>query len=253
MGDIVSYCEVIESGKLIYCNDLSWREYVFRDRIDGGLGLASLIKDLDIITENTLIFGLVAGGVPVAYAASKKLNIPFDIVVVKKMLFPWTTEAGFGAVAPDGSFLYDEFIAHDYLGYSRDFVQKLALKTKEFVVNRTLRIRGSLEYGSLTGYEVILIDDGIATGYTMAVACIFLHKLGAYKIVAASPTASSDGANLVSKYANQVVVVNLRNPPYAVADAYIEWYDLSDEDVINILNKASNEKLYRKHLIQGSK
>lgn len=248
MGDNVSYCRIVKSEKLIYCNDLSWREYIFRDRIDGGLGLASLIKDLDIITENTLIFGLVAGGVPVAYATSKKLNIPFDIVVVKKILFPWTTEAGFGAVAPDGSFMYDEYIAHDYLGYSGDLVQKLALKTREFVVNRTLRIRGSLEYGSLTRYNVIVIDDGIATGYTMAVACTFLRKLGADRVVAASPTASSDGAKLVSKYVNQVIVVNLRNPPYAVADAYIEWYDLSDEDVINILNKASNEKLYRKHI-----
>ena len=87
MRDNVSYCKITESEKLIYCNDLSWREYIFRDRIDGGLGLASLIKDLDIITENTLIFGLVAGGIPVAYATSKKLNIPFDIVVVKKILF----------------------------------------------------------------------------------------------------------------------------------------------------------------------
>lgn len=250
MRDNRSYCKIVKSGKIIYCSDLSWRELVFRDRIDGGLALANLIKDLNIIkiNKNTLIYGLAAGGIPVAYAVSKKLRVVFDIIVVKKILFPWTTEAGFGAVAPDGSFMYDRYVAHEYLGYSRDFINQLVLKTREFVINRTLRIRGSLEYSSLTDREVIVVDDGIATGYTMAVACIFLRKLGASKIVVASPTASSDGAKMVSEYADQIIIINLRNPPYAVADAYVEWYDLNDEDIISILNRASMEKLYRKNI-----
>lgn len=243
---LLGYCEVVEDDGVVYCSDLSYRELVFSDRFDGGSGLARLILDLGIVSGDMFVFGLVAGGVPVAYAVSRELKIPFDVVIVKKILFPWTTEAGFGAVAPDGSFMYDEYIAHHYLGYSRELVRELVSRTRDYVVDRTLRIRGSLEYGSLKGYDVLIVDDGIATGYTMTVASIFLRRLGANKVIAASPTGCSDGVSLVSKYADLVVVVNLRNPPYAVADAYIRWYDLSDEDVIRLLERASSENLYRR-------
>ncbi|RLG84593.1 MAG: phosphoribosyltransferase [Thermoprotei archaeon] len=237
-------CDVRKLNNIVYCSNWSWREYVFKDRFDGGVVLAELLSQIDILKDNVIVYGLVAGGVPVAYSVAKRLKVEMDVIVVKKILYPWTTEAGFGAVTIDGNYVYDEYIAHTYLGYDKEYVQELARKVHEYVYTRTMRIRGTTEYPSLNNYTVILIDDGIATGYTMVAGLRFLRKLGSKKLIAAAPTACSDGAIKVASEADEVLVVNIRNPPYAVADAYKEWHDLSDEEVIDILNMAEKENLY---------
>ncbi len=229
-------------GNIIYCNDTSWRTRVFKNRFEAGEKLALFLLDQGIGGEG-IVFGLAAGGVPVAYSVAKILGCLMDILVVKKITFPWTTEAGFGAVAINGSYDYDEFLAHAYLKYTEEQVAGLARHVHEYVVARTKRLRGKTEYDKLDGRRVVLVDDGIATGYTMIVGVRFLKKLGAASVIAAAPTASSDGARLVAREADKVVVLNLRHPPYAVADAYEEWHDVSDEEVIDILEKAGKDKI----------
>ena len=246
---MLGICEefkIVEVGNVVYCDNLSWRERVFKDRFNGGKVLAKFLTNTipDILKGKTAIFALVAGGVPVTYALSKTLKKQFDILVVKKITYPWTTEAGFGAVAPDGTYVYDKFVARNYLGYSEEDVNHLAKEVKEYVVNRTLKLRGSLEYPNLKDYVVVIVDDGIATGYTMVVATRFLRKKNASKIIVASPTASNTGLRLVSKEADKVVVVNVRSSPYAVADAYLEWHDVNDEEVLEILIEAEKNNLY---------
>ncbi len=236
--------DIVYDENIVYCNDMSWREYVFNDRIHGGKILSILLNKF-INREKTILFGLVAGGVPVAYSVAKELGINFDVVVVKKITYPWTTEAGFGAVAIDGSYVYDEYIACYYLGYTGKVLKEVVSKVHEYVVERTRRIRGSIEYRIRRNYEVVIVDDGIATGYTMLASIRFLKKIGASKIYVATPTSSSDGAKMVSKEADKVFIVNLRHPPYAVADAYNLWYDLTDEDVIEIIRRAQSEGLYK--------
>ena len=237
---------IVEVGNVIYCDNLSWKERVFKNRFDGGKVLAEFLTNTipNVLKGKIAIFALVAGGVPVTYALSKTLKKQFDILVVKKITYPWTTEAGFGAVAPDGTYIYDEFVARNYLGYSEEDVKCLAEEVKEYVVNRTLKLRGSLEYPRMNDYVVIIVDDGIATGYTMAVATRFFRKKNACEIIVASPTASNTGLRFVSKEADKVVVVNVRPSPYAVADAYLEWHDVSDEEVLEILVEAEKNKLY---------
>ena len=246
MLSICGEFKIVEVGNVVYCDNLSWRENVFKDRFDGGKVLAEFLTYTvpNILKRKIAIFALVAGGVPVTYALSKTLKKQFDILVVKKITYPWTTEAGFGAVAPDGTYVYDKFVAENYLGYSEEDVKHLANEVKGYVINRTLRLRGSLEYPDLKDYVVVIVDDGIATGYTMVVATRFLRKKNASKIIVASPTASNTGLRLVSKEADKVVVVNVRSSPYAVADAYLEWHDVSDGEVLGILAEAEKANLY---------
>ena len=228
---------------IIYCEDTSWKTHVFKNRFEAGEKLALYLLDQGIGREY-IVFGLVAGGVPVAYSVAKTIGSPMDILVVKKITYPWTTEAGFGAVTVDGSYDYDAFAAYMYLRYSDEQVARLAKHVHEYVLARTRRLRKRVEYERLDGRRVVLVDDGIATGYTMVVGVRFLKKLGASSVIAAAPTASSDGAKLVAREADKVVVLNLRHPPYAVADAYEEWHDVSDEEVLEILEQARREKLY---------
>ncbi|ABM80353.1 phosphoribosyltransferase [Hyperthermus butylicus] len=214
--------------RVVYCSELSWKQPVFRDRIHAGEVLAEFIHAIGVRTD--YVFGLAAGGVPVAATTACKLGVAFDAIVVKKITFPWTSEAGFGAVALDGTLLYDEDVA-GRLGYSKEDVKIIARKLSNYIEERTRRIRGSTNYPSLNGMTVLLVDDGIATGYTMAVGVQFLRKLGASRVIAAAPTGSIDGSLMVSKYTELVAVANLRSGPYfAVADAYLEWHDVSDDE-----------------------
>jgi predicted phosphoribosyltransferase len=224
------------TGNVYYVDELSWSAPVFTDRREAGeiLGriLARRLGRVDVV------YGLAAGGVPVALEAARQLGACLDVVVVKKITYPWTTEAGFGAVAVDGSYDYDRSAA-SYLGYSDAKVAELAREVRERVVRRTLLVRGSTEYPVLRGLRVVLVDDGIATGYTMLVAARFLRRLGPDKLYLAAPTASIDGARFVSGEADEVVVVNIRGGPvYAVADAYVEWHDVSDEELSAYIDEA---------------
>ncbi len=236
-------CEKIDrvNKKILYCRDLVDKVAVFEDRADAGIFLSSMIKEiLRDEYRDLVVVGLVAGGVPVAVALSKEIKARLDVVVVKKILYPWTTEAGFGAVAPDGKFEYDENIAHVFLGYDRSTIEKLANKVYMFVKNRTLRVRGSLDYSNIRGEKILVVDDGIATGYTMIVCVNFLRRIGAEKVYVAVPTGSLDGVVRVSKYSDLVIVANLRRGDFfAVADAYIEWHDVSDEELAELLSVSS--------------
>ncbi len=228
--------------KILYCRDLVDRVAVFRDRADAGVFLSSVVrKVLGEEYEDLIVIGLVAGGVPVAVALSREIKAKLDVVVVKKILYPWTTEAGFGAVAPDGRFEYDENIAHVFLGYDKSTVEKLANEVYVYVRNRTLKVRGNLDYSNIEGRKVLVVDDGIATGYTMIVCVNFLRRVGAEKVYVAVPTSSLDGAIRVSKYSDLVIVANLRRGDFfAVADAYVEWHDVSDEELVEVLGRLDN-------------
>ena len=237
-------CSVERVDGRIYCREYSGRAPVFRDRLEAGRLLGIFVKQVFGSGGVDVVFGLAAGGIPVAFEVSRVIGACFDTIVVKKITFPWTTEAGFGAVAIDGSFEYDKRVAHDYLGYDRETMKVLIDSTRRYVFERTLRLRGETFYPRLEKMRVLLVDDGIATGYTMVVGVKFLRKLGAEQVIAAAPTASVDGATRVSHVADQVVVLNLRGGPYyAVADAYFEWHDVSDEEARSYIEKAVKEKL----------
>jgi predicted phosphoribosyltransferase len=239
MKAVSPVCSEVEiaSGNIYYCEDYSWRYHVFHDRVEAGVLLAKFIAQ--VASEPfDMVVGLVAGGVPVSYSVSKELGVPMDVVVVKKITYPWTTEAGFGAVAPDGLYEFNREAAR-HAGFSLGDVEREAGRVHQYVISRTLKLRDSLDYSNVKGRKVILVDDGIATGYTMIVAIKFLRRAGAPEVTVATPTASLDGALAVSKEAYKLLVLNLRTGPfYAVADAYREWHDVSDEEAKQYIEKA---------------
>jgi putative phosphoribosyl transferase len=227
-------------GNVYHVEELSWRAPVFRDRRDAGRILGELLAGE--VSVN-VVYGLAAGGVPVALEAAGRLGGCLDIVVVKKITYPWTTEAGYGAVAVDGTFEYDVEAAR-MLGLTGEDVARRVGEVLRAVRRRTVLARGSSEYPRLEGASVVVVDDGIATGYTMRVAVRFLRRLGAGRVYAAAPTASVDGALFVGEVADAVYVANLRGGPYyAVADAYMEWHDVSDEELLEYVREARRRGL----------
>jgi predicted phosphoribosyltransferase len=147
------------------------------------------------------------------------------------MLYPWTTESGFGAVAFDGSAWIDQAAVEGY-GLTSSQVEKATADARAKVERRSKKLSSGNALRDLSGKTVILVDDGIAAGSTMRTAIDALRKLGAGRVVVAVPTAPARSLEAMRKLADEIVCADIRSgASFAVADAYEEWRDLSDDEV----------------------
>jgi len=209
------------------------RIYVFKDRMHAGELLADELQRH--IGQGDILLALPAGGVPVGYTVAKRLGIPLDVVIVRKIQIPWNTEAGFGAVAWDGSVVLNQILVNE-LGLTSNQIEESVSRTRQIVSQRTQKFRGNRPLPNLRNQAVLMVDDGLASGYTMAAAVDSIRKQEPQNVIVAVPTGSSEAVQLISSKADLVVCLNIRaRPAFAVADAYKEWHDLSDEEVIRYL------------------
>lgn len=209
---------------------------VFRDREHAGEVLGDMLKEYQ--NTDTVVFAIPAGGVPVGAVIASKLQLPFEVAVVSKITLPWNTEAGYGAVAFDGTVRLNEGII-SRLGLEDEVVQEGIEKTLNKVKKRVLKFQRGRSSPQVAGSRVILVDDGIASGFTMLVAVEALKKAGADEIIIAVPTAHWDAIKKVIQDVDTLYCANLRSGwSFAVADAYIKWTDVSEEEVMEILQLA---------------
>jgi len=244
------------NGKLVFLDDYLNKYHVFNDRHHAGEVLTDLINSIFSANE-IFIMAIPCGGVPVGYTVSKRLKIPLDLLVCRKILIPWNREAGYGAVAPDGSVVLNERLL-DFLKFSEDEVKEHINETLNEIERRIKLFRGIEEYKAIKS-SVVVIDDGIASGYTMLAAVKFLKKLkGIREIIIGTPTAPPSAILLLILHVNLIICPNVRTEVYgfAVADAYKEWHDVSDEEVLRYIQELSDlyvpNKLKRDFILKGS-
>ncbi|MCP8310308.1 MAG: hypothetical protein L6N94_02265 [Candidatus Methylarchaceae archaeon HK01M] len=210
------------------------RKYVFEDRMAAGHLIAKKLKGL--VGKDAIVLAIPAGGVPVGYVVAKELNLPFDVIVVRKIHIPWNPEAGFGAVTWDGYVIFNEPLLVN-LGLSEEVVKRCVDEEKKEIKKRLKVFRGEKQFPDLRNKDVLLIDDGLASGYSMLATAISVKENSPKKIIIATPTASAHAIKLVKPYSDMIVCLNVREGfPYAVADAYRSWYDLSEGEVKDYLN-----------------
>jgi putative phosphoribosyl transferase len=223
--------------------DPAYRErmFVFRDRLQAGKLLAEKLREYSG-KENVILLALPAGGVPVGYVVAKELGILMDLMVVRKVQIPWNTEAGFGAVTWDGEAVLNQPLVRQ-LGLKREVIEESISETRRIIQERLRKFRGDKPMPDLRGKVVILVDDGLASGFTMLAAARSSRRRQPKKTVVAVPTASMGAIKLLTPEVDEIVCLNIRSGPvFAVADAYKNWYDLTDEEVTKILERA--EKLH---------
>jgi predicted phosphoribosyltransferase len=221
-------------GEIIDNPRLREHRFVFSDRHDAGWQLGAFIRRLPAIS-NPLVLAIPAGGVPIGIEVAKALNAPFSIAIVRKIRIPGTTESGFGAVTWEGKVLINEHL-RAALGLTDTEVERAVAATMDNVTERVARFTGRNPVPAMTGKTVILTDDGLASGFTLlaAVQSIRFHKPA--RILVAVPTASLSSAELVAREADLVICLNIRSGhTFAVADAYREWHDLTDQEVLEEL------------------
>jgi predicted phosphoribosyltransferase len=220
-------------GKLIEDPALRDRVYVFKDRAMAGRLLADRL--LGYQGREVRLFAIPAGGVPVAAQIARALNLLLDLVIVRKIQLPWTTEAGFGALNPSGEAVFNEELL-SRIHLSPQDIERQVQKTLVTLKEREERLRGNRPYPDLAGAATIIVDDGLASGYTMRVAINFLKDKGAGKIIVAVPTASARTAQDLLPLVDELLCLNVRGGwSFAVAEAYENWYDVDEAEVLKIM------------------
>lgn len=214
--------------------ELRNRKRVFRDRAHAGAVLAEMLAVPFEWRLGAVVLAIPAGGVPVAAAIAERLALPLDLAVVSKVTLPWNSEVGYGAVAFDGSVLLNEQLVHQ-IGLSSSQVEDGISYTREKVARRNVELRHSRGYEAVAGAEVILVDDGLASGFTLRAAIAALRSANAATISVAVPTAQEAAAQSIAPTVDAFYCANLRSGyRFAVADAYVVWSDV-DEDTVRAM------------------
>ena len=226
--------QTVEHPKIFDLPKLRNRVRVFRDRASAGKVLAGMLEQYS--GSDAIVMGIPAGGMAVAVEIAKELYLALDIAVVSKITLPWNSEAGYGAVAFDGTVMLNEELL-SRLKLSDQQVQTGIKKTGEKVARRVTMFRGDRPMPDF-GRPIILVDDGLASGFTLRVAIKTLRQAGATNIILAVPTAHSESVQIVLKEVEAIYCPNLRSGlSFAVAEAYEQWNDLDEQEVIRILQE----------------
>lgn len=226
MGDLTENIVELEA----YRNSVR----VFRDRQHAGEMLADMLvafKD-----SNALVLGIAAGGVPVAAAIARQLNLPLHILVVKKITPPDNTEFGYGALAWDGNIQINRDVVTQ-LGLSEADVERGIEVARNKVQTRIKKFQIKDSLPDVKGRNLLLVDDGLATGTTFNTSIQSLQNQGATNIIGAIPTAHAQSAISTADALDALYCVNIRTGyRYAVAEAYEYWHDVPDSEVMDIIN-----------------
>lgn len=216
----------------------------FTNREEAGKLLAEQIKkelpDLD--KENTIILAIPRGGVPVAYQVAQELNIPFSLIVTKKLAPLSDPEAAFGAIATDGTYIVDSELMK-YMGVSQEEFLIVKQKALEEAIKKEKKYISTKP--NINGKDIVVIDDGIATGYTAIVAAMHLRKHGAKKVILAIPVCPADSAKRVLRYFDEIVCYHKVDSLYfAVGAYYMDFHQVEDDELFDIIQKAKEKGLY---------
>jgi putative phosphoribosyl transferase len=219
----------------------AWRDRdgVYAERQEAGIVLASFLEPY---CDNTaIVLGIPAGGIPVGLEVARRLGICFDMIIIRKIPIPGNAEAGFGAVSLEGDIVLNKPLVRQ-LGLKKEDVERLIKPVTDQIAERDLLFRAGRQFPVLKDKTVILVDDGLASGYTMGVAAEVVRRRKPEKIIVAVPTAPAGTIKHLAASADIIICPNIRNSFYfAVASAYRQWHDLDNDEVLALLRSANTE------------
>lgn len=210
---------------------------ILKNRVEAGKQLAQALKT---VSKDAIVLAVPRGGVVVGYEVANALGVPLDIIVTKKIGAPDNPELAVGAVAEDGTYILDEDILRQVYAPT-DYIAAEVERQRQEIQRRLIRYRGNVPYPSLKNREVIVVDDGVATGSTLKAAIRLVRNKGAKTITVAVPVGPLDTIRELEKLADRVVVLLTPEPFYAIGQFYADFDQTSDEEVIELL-KRSREK-----------
>ena len=208
----------------------------FQNRTEAGRSLAPLLAARGFV--DPVIYALPRGGVPVALPIAQALRAPLDLILVRKLGVPWQPELGFGAVAEglDQPVINHEVVAHAGLTEA-DMGPVLAQEKAELARRSALYLKGRARLDP-KGHIVILVDDGLATGFTARAALQALRRRGAARLVLAVPVAAPESTAALMDAADEIIAVETEEFRGGIGASYADFHQISDTEMLEML--ASN-------------
>lgn len=222
-------------AKIHEIEKLRQQRHIFTDRSEAGKTLGLMLQPEYDHAEDGVILAIPSGGVPVGIKVREILGLPFDLLIVRKLQIPGNPEAGFGAMTLDGTTFFNEtLLAELHLSQAQIEAEKRRVGLE--LEKRNVVFRGGRPFPDLTGKRVILVDDGLASGFTMLASVDMTKKAKARETVVAVPTAPQSSIDRILSKVDKIYCANIRTTPFfAVAEAYRNWYDLSEKEVLDLL------------------
>ena len=214
----------------------SGAEVVFADRVEAGRQLGRALVGLR--EQPVVVLGLPRGGVPVAAEVAAALSAPLDVILVRKLGVPFQRELAMGAIGEDGV----RVLNRDVLDTVRITDGQLATIERDQRVElerRAALYRRGRPRLDLTGRTALVVDDGVATGSTAVAACRVARAHGAVRVILAAPVAPRDVRALLAHDADEVVTLYTPDPFIAVGRFYEDFRQVSDDEVIEVLERTS--------------
>ena len=210
---------------------------MFADRRDAGVQLISRLKEYKD-QQGVIVLSLPRGGVATGYEIARSLNIPLDIVIVRKIGFPGQPELGIGAVSETGTVVLNTSIISTY-GVPKEYIEREVSRQKEEISRRVKLYRKGKRLPSLEGKTVILVDDGAATGATMKSAITTLKEENLKKLIVALPVAPPGVVKELEQMVDLFICIETPFDFMAVGSYYHDFTQVSDEEVINFLERSA--------------
>lgn len=212
----------------------------FRDRIEAGKQLAAQLAAYSDRSD-VLVLALPRGGVPVAFEVARKLHAPLDVMVVRKLGVPGQEELAMGAIASGGVRILNEDVV-DIRGISDAVIDAATAHAQLELTRREHLYRGNRPDYNIHGRTIILVDDGIATGATMRAAIAAVKQQQSAQLIIAVPVAAVATCDELKSQGNEVICPLKLEMLYAVGIWYEHFPQTSDEEVCELLERASREQ-----------
>jgi putative phosphoribosyl transferase len=210
---------------------------LFDDRVDAGRHLAERLEFLR--GQDIVVLGLPRGGVPVAFEVAEALRAPLDVLVVRKLGVPFQPELAFGAIGEGAVRVINESVVAE-ADLSEAEMAAVEAEQRAELARRVERFRRGHDRIAVAGRIAVIVDDGVATGATAKAACQVARAQGASRVVLAVPIGAPDIVAIFSGYADEVVCLHTPAFFFAVGQGYRNFTQTSDDEVIELLDRARN-------------
>ena len=211
----------------------------FVDRADAGRRLASLLAGLDRQGGLPVVVGMARGGVPVAVEIARALGAPLDVVVARKLGHPRQPELGLGAIAEGGVRVVNVALV-EQLHVDGAVLDAVAGREVEELERRRRVYRGDRPPVPVAGRTVVLVDDGLATGFTARAAIEVMRRRAAARVVLAVPVAPPDALEALRDVADDVACVEATEQFFGLSEWYEDFAQVSDDEVTRLLALAAD-------------
>ena len=203
---------------------------LIKDRIEAGLKLSD--KLVKYKNTDTVILAIPRGGVPIAYVIAIRLNLPLDIILSKKIPHPYNKEYAIGAVS-----LLSQTL-NPFSDVSTEYKEKEIIRLRELLKDKYEYYRGDLEPIDIEGKNVIVVDDGIATGHTLLASIKMLRQRNPKSIIIAVPVMPLEKIKIFKENADDLIYLIASAEFTGVGSFYENFTQVEDEEVIRMLRVA---------------